>query len=382
MDNTSFAPGNNSINNSVPPLTPQYSAPEPKHFLNKKFVVTFVVLLLLGSGAYVGIWYWQNQQVAQEVVPTFTPRASVTADPTADWKTYTNAQYGFEFKYPVDWKIDDNLKLNRCCLDVFNSPEPYQGDSLKQNVMKAQFQYQTLSTVSSMEQFINRAIADNNQSEMSPKITRGSITNFKNQNGIDIIKFDYGQASLKYTYSIPMKPDFSQMINILVWNPDPVFDQILSTFKFTDSVDTSTWKTYTNTQYGFSFMYPLDWTYDGTSEIFFDKIDPATGKRQFSEGTGGFNLSIVDGNISTVYTKVRNECQTYGTTFKIADPVFSYQAITLAGKSGWEVNCSSEYGGPFTVTILPVTVLKTIKINSGYKSTLHNQIISTFKFTK
>ncbi len=96
---------------------PQYQAPmdsvvspqvpDHKYFLNKKFIVTFVILLLLGTGAYAGIWYWQNQQVAQEAVPTFTPRA----DETADWKTYTNTQYGFEVRdpYPVgSSKIVDN----------------------------------------------------------------------------------------------------------------------------------------------------------------------------------------------------------------------------------------------------------------------------------
>jgi hypothetical protein len=83
------------------PVTPQpEQAPvqPPKHFLNKKFVVTFIILLLLGGSTYARIQYWQNQQVAQEVVPTFTPRTDVTAG----WKTYTNTQYGFEFKYPAD----------------------------------------------------------------------------------------------------------------------------------------------------------------------------------------------------------------------------------------------------------------------------------------
>lgn len=40
---------------------------------------------------------------------------------------------------------------------------------------------------------------------------------------------------------------------------DTTFDQILSTFKFLDStssVDTSTWKTYKNDQFGFEFQYP------------------------------------------------------------------------------------------------------------------------------
>jgi len=54
------------------PEQPQYQAPiipEHKHFLNKKFVITFVILLLLGTGAYAGIWYWDNQQ--QSGVYTF-----------------------------------------------------------------------------------------------------------------------------------------------------------------------------------------------------------------------------------------------------------------------------------------------------------------------
>jgi hypothetical protein len=29
-------------------------------------------------------------------------------DETADWKTYKNDKYGFEFKYPADWKIGDS----------------------------------------------------------------------------------------------------------------------------------------------------------------------------------------------------------------------------------------------------------------------------------
>ena len=90
---------------------PQYQAPMPeqKHFLNKKFIVTFVILLLLGVGTYGGIWYWGKQQYTFEdmnPVFTFTPRPSVAADPTADWKTYTNTQYGFTVKYPTDYRVN------------------------------------------------------------------------------------------------------------------------------------------------------------------------------------------------------------------------------------------------------------------------------------
>ena len=79
----------------------QTQVPEPKHFLNKKFAITLVILLLLGVGASYGIWWWGNQNSQVAVLPA-------TPDPTANWKTYTNTQYGFEIKYPVGWKIVDN----------------------------------------------------------------------------------------------------------------------------------------------------------------------------------------------------------------------------------------------------------------------------------
>lgn len=39
----------------------------------------------------------------------FTACPSVTPDETAGWKTYTNTQYGFEFKYPNELKISSTL---------------------------------------------------------------------------------------------------------------------------------------------------------------------------------------------------------------------------------------------------------------------------------
>ena len=112
MDNTSFAPGNNSINNSVPPPSPQYSASNPKHL--SKLVTLVVLSLTLGLAAYAGILYWQDQKLGEEYAISFTPRPSVTADPIADWKTYTNTQYGFEVKYPAFLynKTDPNVFFN------------------------------------------------------------------------------------------------------------------------------------------------------------------------------------------------------------------------------------------------------------------------------
>jgi hypothetical protein len=36
----------------------------------------------------------------------------ISPDETADWKTYTNEEYGFEFKYPKDWQLEEGGMFN------------------------------------------------------------------------------------------------------------------------------------------------------------------------------------------------------------------------------------------------------------------------------
>jgi hypothetical protein len=40
-------------------------------------------------------------------ISTETPSETPSEDPTKDWKTYTNEELGFSFKYPGDWKFAD-----------------------------------------------------------------------------------------------------------------------------------------------------------------------------------------------------------------------------------------------------------------------------------
>ena len=38
-------------------------------------------------------------------LPTISPSPTPTPDPTANWKTYTYYAYGYSVKYPSDWKV-------------------------------------------------------------------------------------------------------------------------------------------------------------------------------------------------------------------------------------------------------------------------------------
>src|SRR3989344_1680325 len=97
---------------STPPMVASPALPStsmnsntltPGPGMSKKALIIILVLVFILAGvAYGGIWYWQKQS-SDIVIPTFTPRP----DPTADWQTYTNKEYGFEFKYPKDWLPKD-----------------------------------------------------------------------------------------------------------------------------------------------------------------------------------------------------------------------------------------------------------------------------------
>lgn len=78
----------------------------------KNTIIWLLVTVVLIGG---GVWYWQSQQVVAPVVsniPSTTPTQmedGVEMDPTANWKTYTNTKYGFEFKYPTGFVVTESL---------------------------------------------------------------------------------------------------------------------------------------------------------------------------------------------------------------------------------------------------------------------------------
>lgn len=94
-------------------------------------IIVIFIALLAGAGAY----YYVDEQARLDkedlnkqitdlnkqlsdlkASPSSSPSVSTTADPTANWKTYTNTVYDFSIKYPRDWKINSSM------IDKYSSP--------------------------------------------------------------------------------------------------------------------------------------------------------------------------------------------------------------------------------------------------------------------
>lgn len=104
------------INNQPTPPAPTVNPPPPVTSVPKKnfplILVVVLILVAIASGIVIGK-YFLGQKASpstNQVVPTLTQPTLIptpTPDLTADWKTYRNKEFGFEFKYPADWKLNE-----------------------------------------------------------------------------------------------------------------------------------------------------------------------------------------------------------------------------------------------------------------------------------
>jgi hypothetical protein len=80
-----------------------------KGFAN--IILVVVIIILAGAVGYFALIKKSEPMAQQSPTPTSTQTKTPVSptpapkDKTANWKTYTNAQYGFEFKYPANYVV-------------------------------------------------------------------------------------------------------------------------------------------------------------------------------------------------------------------------------------------------------------------------------------
>ena len=86
---------------------------EPKKHLSP-WIAWGIVILAAAATGFAVWWYWNDIDTISDINITVTTKKAstdttkATTDATKDWKTYTNDEYGFSFKYPTTWTTTEN----------------------------------------------------------------------------------------------------------------------------------------------------------------------------------------------------------------------------------------------------------------------------------
>lgn len=180
-------------------------------------------------------------------------------DLSANWKTYRNEKYGFEFEYPGNWVVSENGG-NQISIQSALTNQP-------DITMSIGYEIKAYESGGDTQARLGCPL---NTHEIECKI-------LKNKNNITYIRsISTGQRELDHEQQLEvvfkskqtmlwftvLLTDENGNINPLSSDTIKIFDRTVSTLKFIEPVskiDTSTWQTYRNEQYGFEVRYPNGW---------------------------------------------------------------------------------------------------------------------------
>lgn len=224
-----------------------------KNWFAVHWILGVVFLLAVAGAAVAGVYYWQTvRNIPQSVtLPVHTEKV----DPTANWKTYTNDQYGFEFKYPANLYDDSDelaFRIKSSPLKIAGGggvkPDGVEGKdwALGYEISIAKQDTKDVNLVSQGEYKVTKV--DNlpgiEAYDISGDVPSGGPTIYIKNPKVpnSFILAGYGNGLTDST------------------EVDRIFYQILSSFKFTDSSSAIyTSKVYTNAKYGFQLTMPDSW---------------------------------------------------------------------------------------------------------------------------
>ncbi len=217
---------------------------------------------------------FQDALKTSEVITTQNNSVSEVTR-TADWKTYINSKYGFSFKYPSEWGdlISSTnggrnvISTSDHSFSVLIGPLPdSRGQSTSYASIKSYFKNLILNTESTPEYLNKIAKGEAGYSDLYDTTIGGQpafTTISRSGKGIVQI-YSYAEYMPENNSLFEVSYGLNPQRNLT--NADhEIYKQILASFTFTHSANL-TWKTYTNTKYGFQLQYPPNWNFEDGSD--------------------------------------------------------------------------------------------------------------------
>lgn len=204
-------------------------------------VIAVIIMIVAITAGVVGYLFAKKVQTPTEKAVATQPSAQTQqvqqptqpADETANWQTYSNAKYGFEFKYPRIWELKDYENLNIVTLSSAQRDETIMGDAPLDNVG---FYY-----YSSLQELTKQA------ANLDEFITTGKEVVFSDMKKIDFVGTNAWagtEASISGSYVIYIEKN-SHIYKIEFGTIGSEYElsfidkNILSTFRFTDATSVS-----------------------------------------------------------------------------------------------------------------------------------------------
>ena len=361
-DTISSAPITQSI-----PQDSNISKPKSKLLL----IIIGIVLFLLITGSAAGFYLFKGQIIKETPKPTTTKivtKPSPTQNATTNWKTYEGTE--FSIKYPPDYTISvDNSQNILVTITSRIGTTPKKGDELDESELTIAI-LASENTTKTLDEIIDIEKQKPNERSNDPLIFEEKSLSIS---GLQA-------KMLKTKYSAVYYVIHGNMLFKFIQYPPATkrqieFDQILSTFKFTDTqtVDTSNWKTYTGK--GFSIKYPATWNEDGDRLITTNRSDNPVPPGPVSSGVGWIDFIYPTTNFEET---VKSNTEATTNEEVILDNVKSRKLTGYGGIGG------SVYGQQIITQNAGQVIVVSFSTQDTSSVTPEevNQILSTFKFTK
>jgi hypothetical protein len=183
------------------------------------FLVLIPIFIALGA---FGVLAYQKYFAAKPVATT-SPTPATTPDPTADWKTYESTDYGFSFKYPY---LGYSICPETAFFSIFQEKD-LNCDGIVYEVPLISFRNWWTTDLSKETPVSNRIIVvDGIQINIDRYQSVGTSYGASTTNIIEIATIPLNDKNVQI-YAFGEASVFQKSEDLL--------DQILSTFKFTES---------------------------------------------------------------------------------------------------------------------------------------------------